>query len=330
MKTDSLDVIIVDCGPRDGLASVPGAVSTSEKILLISSLAEAGLRKIDAVAFTHPRVIPKDSDAEDVVEVLQKKPGSTYVGLAPSEIGCRRAVDTQIDEVLTLVAASEIFCRATLGQSIKEVMNKTLPTLLEISKKGGKTVRTYVLAAFGCPYSGKVNQEKVIEMVSRLNFMGADEVSLVDNTGMANPKQVKELVGKVLGLKLNLRLAVHFHDTRGLAMANSIAAYEAGARIFDTAVGGLSGAPFGAPKMELGRWNVATEDLVHVFEEMKVRTGIDLDRLLGCVKIAERLAGRTLPGHILRAGPTSQLSKIPRHLEKYGQKTRRGEQTARG
>jgi hydroxymethylglutaryl-CoA lyase len=309
------EVIIVDCGPRDGLASVPGAVPTEEKLRLITALANAGLKKIDSVAFTHPRVIPKDSDAENVMRLLKKKPGVTYIGLAPSEMGCRRAVDTPIDEVLILVAASPAFSKAALGQTTRDVINKTLPTLIDAAAKGGKLVRAYVLTAFGCPYAGEVESDTVVEIVSRLDHLGTCEISLVDNTGMANPLQVKHLAGRLLNMNLGARLAVHFHDTRGMAMANTIAAYEAGIRTFDTAVGGLSGTPFGAPKMELGRWNVATEDLVHTLECMGVHTGVNLEKLLACVDIAEKLAGRALPGHILRSGPNTKLSPIPEHLQ---------------
>ena len=145
--------------------------------------------------------------------------------------------------------------------------------------------------------------------------MGANEISLLDSTGMADPKQVKEMLGELLGLNLNVNLAVHFHDTRGTGLVNCVAAYEAGVRIFDTAIGGLSGTPFGAPELDMGFWNIPTEDLVHLFEQMGVNTGVDLGLLLQCVKLGEGLAGRSLPGHILRAGPKSKLAKIPEPLK---------------
>ena len=306
---------IVDCGPRDGLTAVSGQVSTADKIRLINGLAKSGITKIDCVAFTHPRLIPKNSDAEDVMAKLEKKPGVSYIGLVTSEIGCRRAVLTDIDEIITLVAASEAFNRAALGLGIKETLNKALPTIFETASKGGKSIRAYVLAAFGCPYNGKVRSNEVIELVSRLCFMGANEISLLDSTGMANPKQAKEMLGELLGLNLNVNLAVHFHDTRGTGLANCVAAYEAGVRIFDTAIGGLSGTHFGAPELDMGFWNIPTEDLVNVFEEMGVKTGINLESLLECVKMAEKLAGMTLPGHILRAGPNSRLAEVREELK---------------
>ena len=315
MPGSRAEVTVVDCGPRDGLSAVSGQVSTAEKIRLINSLAKSGITKIDCVAFTHPRLIPNNSDAEDVMEKLEKTPDVTYVGLAPSEIGCRRAVLTDIDEVITLVAVSEAFNRAALGLGIKETLNKTLPTIFEAASKGGKSIRAYVLAAFGCPYSGKVRSDEVIELVSRLCFMGANEISLLDSTGMANPKLVKEMLGELLGLNLNVNLAVHFHDTRGTGLVNCVAAYEAGIRIFDTAIGGLSDTPFGAPELDMGFWNIPTEDLVHLFEQMGVNTGVDLEPLLECVKLGEDLIGRSLPGHILSTDPKSKSTKIPERLK---------------
>ena len=315
MAGSRAEITIVDGGPRDGLSAVSGQVSTREKIRLINSLAKSGITKIDCVAFTHPRLIPKNSDAEDVMGKLEKAPGVTYVGLVPSEIGCRRAVLTDIDEIVTLVAVSEEFNRAALGLGIKETLNKALPTIFEAASKGGKPIRAYVLAVFGCPYGGKVEFDEVIEMVTRLCFMGAKEISLLDSTGMADPKQVKEILGELLGLNLSVDLAVHFHDTRGTGLVNCVAAYEAGVRIFDTAIGGLSGTPFGAPDLNMGFWNIPTEDLVHLFEQMGTNTGVDLELLLESVKLAEDLAGRPLPGHILRAGPKSKLAKIPERLK---------------
>ena len=315
MAGSKVEITIVDCGPRDGLSAVSGQVSAADKIRLIRSLAKSGITKIDCVAFTHPRLIPKNSDAEEIMEKLEKTPDVTYVGLVPSEIGCRRAVITDIDEIITLVAASEAFNRAALGLGIKETLNKTLPTIFEAASKGGKSIRSYVLAAFGCPYSGNVRSDEVIELVSRLCFMGADEISLLDSTGMAGPAQIKEMLGELLALNLNVNLAVHFHDTRGTGLVNCVAAYEAGVHIFDTAIGGLSGTPFGAPELTMGFWNIPTEDLVHLFEQMGVNTGVDLGLLLECVKLAEDLARRALPGHILRAGPKSKLAKIPERLK---------------
>ena len=311
MKKNGSPATIVEVSPRDGLPAIPGGSSTTDKIAYLNNLAEAGIQHVECVAFTHPRLIPENADAEQVVAGMDKKPGISYIGLTPNEIGCRRALITTIDDILTLVAASDLFNKLNLGRTKKETLNKPLPAIFEAVRRTNKGVRSYILTAFGCPYSGDVPAEAVVQMVLSLNYMGAKEVILVDSTGMATPKTVKELVKKIQAFQSGSNLAVHFHNTRGTAIANCIAAYEAGIRTFYTSVGGLSGTPYGAMELGFGYWNVPTEDLVHLFEEMGITTGIDLERLLDCVRMAESLIGRPLPGHILRAHPRSRLAKPP-------------------
>lgn len=311
MVKSKADVTFVDTSARDGLPAIDG-ISTSNKVSLINHLVKAGLKRIDCVAFTHPRLIPKYSDAEQVMAEIKKKHNVTYIGLVPNEIGCRRAIITGIDQVLTLVAASDTYNKLALGRDLKEILNKTFPAIFEVASNNGKTTRSYILTAFGCPYTGKVSYEDVVQIILKLNHMGVDEVSLVDTAGMANPKSVKELVRIILDLKLSTRLAVHFHNNRGTAMANCITAYECGVRIFDTSLGGLSGTPFGSINQDIGNWNLPTEDLVHVFEDMGIKTAINLERLLEAVEFAEKITGKPLPGHILRAGSSSsKLSVVP-------------------
>ena len=305
------NVTIVECAPRDARSAFQRFISIDDKIQLINRLVKAGLSKIDCVAFTHPRLVPEDADAEQVIRQLEKKSGAAYMGMVPSEIGCRRAILTDIDEIIVAVAASDLLNKTVLGLSSKEVLNKTLPTISKTVAPSGKVLRGYVLAAFGCPYSGKVPFERLSDIVCRLAFMGIKVISLVDSTGMAIPKQVGDTVSKLIQLKLDVDFAVHFHDSRGTALANCLAAHEAGITIFDTAIGGLSAAPFGTPQLDIGSWNVPTEDLVHVFEQMGVKTGINLNALLEAVDFAEKLAGHPLPGHILRAGLSSELIPPP-------------------
>jgi len=299
MGISKADVTFVDTSARDGLATIDG-VSISNKASFINRLVQAGLKHIDCVAFTHPRLISRHSDAEKVMAEIKKKRDVIYIGLVPNEIGCRRAIITGIDQVLTLVGASDAYNKLALGRSRKETLNKTLPAIIEVASNSGKTIRSYILTAFGCPYTGKVSFDDVVQIILKLDFMGVHEVSLVDSAGMANPKSVKELVRIIFDLKSNIPLAVHFHNNRGTAMANCIAAYESGVRIFDTSLGGLSGTPFGSIDQDIGNWNLPTEDLVHVFEEMGIKTAINLELLLEAVEFAERIAGRPLPGHILR------------------------------
>jgi len=308
------DVTIVDSSPRDGPVALP-AIHTSEKIALTNSLLQSGLSKIDCVAFTHPRIRPEYADAEKVIQALNKGPEVTVVGIAPNEIACRRALNTKVDEIGTLVAASESFNKSVLGISIRETLYKAFPAIFQACREKGKSIRVYILAAFHCQHEGRVPLENLVELASKLAFMGVNEISLVDTPGMANPKQVKETVAALLDLNLSANLAVHFHNTIGLGLVNCLAAYETGIRIFDAAIGGLSGTPFGAPTMEVGSWNIPTEDLAYLFHEIGVDTGINLEAIVDSVKFAQKLAQKELSGHVLKARKTFVPSNYPQPLK---------------
>ncbi|MEE9914175.1 MAG: hydroxymethylglutaryl-CoA lyase [Deltaproteobacteria bacterium] len=308
------EVTIVEVSPRDGLPEVCNRLSTEDKIKYINKLSETGLQKIECVSFTHPRLMPEGYDAEKLIAGITKKKDVTYIGLVPNEIGCRRAVITQIDEILVVISTSDTFNQVNIGRTLKESLNKMLPTVLDAAMKNDRSVRVYVMTAFGCPYTGRISPEDVAQLVLKLGHMGATEIVLVDSTGMANPRSVKTAIRTLLDLRLDINLAVHFHNTRGTAIANCVAAYDAGIRIFDTSLGGMSATPYGVAELDIGYWNVPTEDLVHLFEEMGIKTGIDLDKLLDCVRLAEKMAGMPLPGHLLRAGKASQIAEIPKYL----------------
>ena len=308
-------VTIVEVSPRDGLPEVCKGLSTADKIQYINKLSETGLRKIECASFTHPRLLPAGYDAEKLMEGITKKKDVTYVGLVPNEIGCRRAVVTQIDEILILLSASDTFNKLNIGRTLKESLHKMLPAVMEAAVKNSRSIRVYIMTAFGCPYTGKISVETIAQLLLKLRYMGASEIVLVDSTGMANPQMVKSTIRTLLDLQLDINLAVHFHNTRGTAIANCVAAHEAGIRIFDTSLGGMSATPYGVGELDIGYWNVPTEDLVHLFSEMGVKTGIDLTTLLDCVKLAEQMAGISLPGHLLKAGRASQIAEIPEHLK---------------
>lgn len=310
-------VTIVEVSPRDGLPEVCKGLSTANKIKYINRLSETGLSKIECASFMHPRLLPRGYDAEKLITGISKKQGVTYVGLVPNEIGCRRAMTTQIDEILILLSASDTFNKLNIGRTLKESLNKMLPSILDMVVKNSRSVRVYVMTAFGCPYTGKISAEDIVQLLLKLSYMGASEVVLVDSTGMANPRSVQSTLRKLLDMKLDINLAVHFHNTRGAAIANCVAAYDAGIRIFDTSLGGMSATPFGASELDIGCWNVPTEDLVYLFEDMGIKTGVDLEKLLDCVRLAEQMAGMHLPGHLLRAGKSSQIVGIPKHLERH-------------
>ncbi|MBC8439608.1 MAG: hydroxymethylglutaryl-CoA lyase [Deltaproteobacteria bacterium] len=307
------EITIVDSSPRDGPVALP-KIRTVEKIALANSLMESGVTKIDCVGFTHPRIRPEYADAEKVVNSIDKRPGVTILGLAPNEIACRRALDTNVDEIGVMIAGSESFNKALLGISIKKALFKTIPAIIQACKERGKTIRAFLTSAFWCQFEGRVAINDLVELVSKLSFLGVNEISLVDTPGMVNPNQVKETVFALQELKLGTNLAVHFHNTTGLGLVNSLAAYEAGIRIFDTAICGLSGTPYGAPTMEVGSWNVPTEDLVYMFEQLGVNTGIDIDAIAETAKLAQKIAGRELSGHLLKARKAFVPSNFPNAL----------------
>lgn len=296
----SAEVTIVDTSPRDGPVGLP-KIRTHEKVALANSLMESGLTKLDCVSFTHPRIRPEYGDAEKVVNSIDKRPGVTIIGLAPNEIACRRALNTSIDEVGVLIAASESFNRALLGISIKKALFKTIPAIIQACKESEKTVRAFLTSAFWCQFEGRVDLNSLVELASKLSFLGVNEISLVDTPGLANPRQVKETIKVLLDLGLEANIAVHFHNTRGMGLVNCLAAYEAGIRVFDAAIGGLSGTPYGAAPMDVGSWNVPTEDLVYMFNQLGVNTGIDIDAIAESAELAQKIAGRELSGHMLKA-----------------------------
>jgi hydroxymethylglutaryl-CoA lyase len=304
------EVTIVDTSPRDGPVGLP-QINTEGKISLANSLIKSGITKIDCAGFTHPRIRPEYSDAEKVINSIDKRPGVTIIGLAPNEIACRRALSTNIDEIGILISVSETFNQIVLGTNVNQTLFKTIPAIIETCKGKGKKIRAYLLTAFYCHFEGKIPVSSVIALISKLSFLGVSEISLVDTPGMANPRQVKENVKALLDLKLETKFAAHFHDTRGMALANCIAAFESGIRIFDAAISGLSGTPYGAPKMNVGSWNVPTEDLVYMFEQMGIDTGVDIERISESARLAQQICECELFGHMIKASRAFQRENHP-------------------
>ena len=305
------EITVVECAPIEGFKLLKRDTALKEKVDLINRLAESGISKIGAVSFVHPRLMPQFADAEEVMKSIDKRPGVTYIGLTPNEIACRRALVTNIDEILVVVAASDTYNQVTFGHSLREAINKILPSIIKIALNEGKGIRAYIMTAFGCPYEGNVAMSEVVEIAYKLDFLGVNQISLSDSTGAATPTIVRELVSTLMKTDLKADLAVHFHDARGMALVNAMAAFETGIKIFDTAVAGMSAKPFGEPKELLANWNIPTEDLVNMFESMGVRTGVDMDVLLSCVSKAEKMLKKKCPGHILRSGVNNRLFQPP-------------------
>lgn len=289
-------VRIVEVSPRDGLQNEKAIVSTSDKIKLIDALSETGLTHLEVSSFVNPRWIPPLADAQEVFQGIRRKPGIVYSALIPNLKGYERAVEAGIDEAVIFMSSSETHNRKNINKSIDE----TLPVLREVAEEAiadGKTVRAYISTVFGCPYEGPVAPQRVLEIVRELLDMGVREISLGDTVGLANPQQVTRFV-ELLAADFDLgAFALHFHDTRGTALANVLAGLLAGITTFDSSLGGLGGCPY-APG---ATGNVATEDLVYMLEEMGVSTGVDLNRLVETSRFMQGVLGRELPSRYLKS-----------------------------
>lgn len=291
-------VTIVEVGPRDGLQNEANFVPTEHKIELINCLSQTGLGRIEITSFVHPKAIPQLQDSEEIVKKIERKPGIIYSTLVPNERGLERALAAGVEEIALFVSASETHNQKNVKMSISDSL-KGFRNIAEKALTHGIRMRGYVVTAFGCPYEGRINPEKVESIVDEYRTLGVHEIALGDTTGMANPVQVSRMVSRILRrLDEKTSLALHFHDTRGVALANILSALQEGVVIFDGSIGGLGGCPY-APGAS---GNVATEDLVNMLQEMGIETGIDLNRLIDCAKYARTIIQKDLPSHLLSAG----------------------------
>ncbi len=284
---------IYEVSPRDGLQNEAAVVSPEGKLALIEALVASGLRDIEVTSFVRPRWIPQLSDAAELVRMLRRHEGVRYWALVPNQVGLERAIECGIRHVATFLSASETHNKKNVNRTVRESL-ASVEELIGVARDEGMEVRGYISTVFGCPYEGDVPVDNTLRIGERLLAAGAHTLALGDTTGMADPAQVERVLAAVttgLGVGFD-RIAVHFHDTRGTALANAVVAYRAGVRQIDGSVGGMGGCPY-APGAS---GNAATEDLVNVFEQMGVPTGIDLDRLGAAGCLAEDLVGRELPG----------------------------------
>ena len=285
------DVTICDVGPRDGLQNEAETLEPALRAELVNRLAAAGLPKIEAVSFVSPARVPQMADAEEVVAGIERGDGVAYSGLVLNRAGYERFTATGLDELHFTLGATETFNRRNANRSIEESLRE-----LE-GMETDRPLSASISVSFGCPFEGEVDPSAVLRLAERLVAGGAEEIVFADTIGVGVPRQVRELLQGADAL--GVRVGVHLHDTRNTAVANALAAFEAGATAFEASVGGIGGCPF-APR---ATGNVATEDVVYLLHGQGVQTGVDLDALIG---VAEWLAGtlrRPLPGSVYRAGP---------------------------
>jgi hydroxymethylglutaryl-CoA lyase len=289
-------VKIVEVGPRDGLQNEKVTVPAEAKVEYITALADAGLKVIEAGAFVSPKWVPQMADTAEVFREIPKDPGVDYPVLVPNMKGLERAIEAGVKSIAIFTAASDTFNKRNINMSIDESFANYAPVAAR-ARAEGMRVRGYVSTAFGCPYEGDVPPEKVLEVVARLLDLGCYEVSVGDTIGVGTPMQVQGVIGILLQVVPAQRLAMHFHDTRGTALANTLAALEMGIATFDASSGGLGGCPY-APGAS---GNLATEDLIYMLDRMGIETGVNLDRLVAASSIIAPYLDHPLPGRYLQA-----------------------------
>jgi hydroxymethylglutaryl-CoA lyase len=295
-------VEIREVGPRDGLQN-EAPVEVSERVRLIDALSRTGLRRIEAAAFVSPSAIPPMAGSEQVMAAIDRQPGIVYSALVPNAKGAERAIAARADELEVVVSASETHNRKNVRRSVAESLIGARD-VVELAHAASVEAEAIVSTSFGCPYEGDVAPERVAQLAGHLIDAGADRLSFGDTTGMATPRRVHDLLDALerAGIAAE-RVGMHFHDTRGTALANVLAALERGVIRFDASIGGLGGCPY-APGAS---GNAVTEDLVHMCHDMGIHTGIDLDSLIACAVLASEIVGRELPSALLHAGPRTKV-----------------------
>lgn len=285
-------VVLKEVGPRDGLQNEARMLSTDDKVELVNRLSEAGFQHIEVTSFVHPKWIPALADADDVLARIHRRPGVKYSALVPNERGLERALAARVDAVNVFMSASESHNKKNINKSIDETY-PVLKPVIDGAKAAGLPVRGYVSTVFGCPYEGKVPVSQVVEVSERLLDLGVDELSLGDTIGVAVPSQVVEVLAALRDAVPLSAIALHFHDTRGTAMANILTGLMNGVTTFDAAIGGLGGCPY-APGAS---GNVATDDVLYLFDQMGIATGVHSEQVDETAEWLENALGKPLPSH---------------------------------
>ena len=310
MKKGAARVEINEVGPRDGLQIEAAHVPTPDKIALVNALSACGFTRIEVTSFTSPKAIPALADAQDVMHGIERREGVIYTALVPNIRGLERARECAMDEINLVMSASETHNRANLRMTREQSLAELLGILKAAGAAPALPCNVSLSTVFGCPFEGDVEPEEVIRLASSLVEAGASGITLCDTTGMAYPSQVAELCERVQAAVPHTPLTIHLHNTRGMALANAMAAWQTGVTRFDAAAGGLGGCPY-APGAS---GNVATEELVHMFECMSIDTGVELSALLEVVRGLPALVQREFNLPLLAAGHRLHTHPAPAWL----------------
>jgi hydroxymethylglutaryl-CoA lyase len=289
-------VTVVEVGPRDGLQNERAQIATPDKIEFVDRLSEAGHGSIEVSAFVSPKWVPQMGDATAVFAGISRRPGVRYTALVPNRQGLERALAAGVTEAAIFAAASETFSRKNINQSIDESL-ATYGEVCEDAAAAGLRVRGYLSTCFGCPFEGAVDPAKVADVAARMVDLGVYEVAISDTIGVATPGDVLRVLGAISGSLPLRQTALHFHDTRGTALANVLAGLDFGVTTFDSSAGGLGGCPY-APGAS---GNLATEDLIYMLNGLGIDTGVDIDKVAAASRFIETKLDHKLPSRYLQA-----------------------------
>jgi hydroxymethylglutaryl-CoA lyase len=306
------EVTIYEVGPRDGLQNEARTLPTADKIRFIDALVAAGIRAIEITSFVSPKWIPQLADAAEVARGVIRPAGVRMSALVPNRRGLDAAVAAGMKEIAVFMSASETHNKKNVNKSIADTL-AAFEDVVQPARDAGLKVRAYLSTAFGCPYEGEVAPAVVVRLIDKLAAMGVFQISIGDTIGVANPLQVEAVLGEILASQPVDKLAVHFHDTQGTALANCVVAMQLGIATIDSSAGGLGGCPY-APGAS---GNLATEDVVAMCHAMGVKTGIDLDKLVDASRSAATFVGHELPSKYLKAHLGKQ-ARQRRHTERGG------------
>jgi len=306
-------VTVVEVGPRDGFQNEKQFIPTEKKVEIVNALARAGLKHIQVSSVVHPKAVPQLADADEVMVKIERRPGVSYRLLAPNLRGVQRALPLKPDKINLMMSVSESHNRSNANRSVEESL-KEFETLVPMITGSGIDVSGGMACTFGCPFEGKVPIEQIEKVVDRYVSMGINSIGVADTVGFANPRQVYDTVARLLDKYPNVQWLAHFHNHRDLALANILAAMQAGLAEFDSAIGGLGGCPY-APN---AAGNIATEDLVNMLTELGIETGVDLDAVLAVAETVRKTIPHPLNSALLKSGKPWVLAKAPDSQVKLG------------
>lgn len=291
------DVTLREVAPRDGFQSIPDFIPTSNKLQIIDAIRIAGVQEIESTSFVSPKRIPQLRDAAEIMAKVERRK-IIHTAMVPNLKGAQDAIISGVDKLTVVISASEHHNQLNVRRSIDASLLE-LSAIMEVAQNHKIPVIGTVAVSFGCPYAGDIPENDVFKIVESYLSTGADAIIMADTTGMATPFRVSGMIRSFIKQFPQTDLSLHFHNNRGTAMANLLAALTAGVSMFDTALGGIGGCPY----VPLAAGNLATEDVVFMLEDMGVHTGIDLDGMIAAAHLLEDIIGYPLPGQVMKSGP---------------------------